>query len=145
MSFLSIDWHGTALVQLLNFVIFFTILNVVFTRPVGRAIAKRREYINSVTADYDRYQAEGNALRTQAEAIRAAARREAEQLAAQARAEASNESARLSTEFAQQASEKVRAAHETVDSEMQAARSTEQRTVRELANEMFARAVPEIA
>jgi F-type H+-transporting ATPase subunit b len=145
MSFLSLDWHGTALVQLLNFVIFFAILNVVFTRPVGRAIAKRREYINSVTGDYDRYQAEGNALRTQAEAIRAAARREAEQLAAQTRAETSNESARLSTEFAQQASEKVRAAHETVDSEVQAARSNEQRTVRELANEMFARAVPEIA
>ena len=39
MGFLSIDWHGTALVQLLNFVIFFAILNVVFTRPVGRAIA----------------------------------------------------------------------------------------------------------
>lgn len=145
MSFLSIDWHGTALVQLLNFVIFFAILNVVFTRPVGRAIAKRREYINSLTGDYDRYQAEGNALRMQAEAIRAAARREAEQLVAQARAEASNESAKLSTEFAHQASEKVRAAHETVETEVRAARSNEQHTVRELADEIFARAVPEIA
>jgi F0F1-type ATP synthase membrane subunit b/b' len=145
MGFLSIDWHGTALVQLLNFAIFFAILNVVFMRPVARAIAKRREYINSVTADYDRYQAEGNALRMQAEALRAAARREAEQLAAQARAEASNESARLSTEFTQQASQKVRAAHETVETEVEAARSHEQRTVQELAKEMFARAVPEIA
>jgi len=141
--FLKLD--GTFIVQLLNFVIFFAILNVVFMRPVARAIAKRREYIDSVTGDYDRYQAEGNALRTQAEAIRAAARREAEQLAAQARAEASNESAKLSTEFAQRASEKVRAAHETVNSEVQAARSNEQRAVQELANEMFARAVPEIA
>jgi F0F1-type ATP synthase membrane subunit b/b' len=143
MGFLSVD--GTALVQLLNFAIFFAILNVVFMRPVARAIAKRREYINSVTSDYERYQSEGNALRTQAEAIRAAARREAEQLAAQARAEASNESAKLSTDFTQKASEKVRQAHETVDSEVQAARSSEQRTVQELANDMFARAVPEIA
>lgn len=143
MGFLSVD--GTIFVQLLNFAIFFAILNVVFMRPVARAIAKRREYIDSVSGDYERYQAQGNALRTQAEAIRAAARREAEQVAAQARAEASNESARLSTEFAQQASEKVRAAHEAVDSEVQAARSNEQRTVRQLADEMFARAVPEIA
>ncbi len=143
MSFLSVD--GTIFVQLLNFAIFFAILNVVFMRPVARAIAKRREYIDSVSGDYERYQAEGNALRTQAEAIRAAARREAEQLGAQARAEASNESARLSTEFAQQASEKVRVAHETVDSEVQAARSNQARTVQELANEIFARAVPEIA
>lgn len=141
--FLKLD--GTFFVQLLNFAIFFAILNVVFMRPVARAIAKRREYINSVTADYDRYQAEGNALRTQAEAIRAAARREAEQLAAQARAQASNESARLSSEFSQQASEKVRAAHETVESEVQAAKSTEEHAVRELASDMLARAVPEIA
>jgi F0F1-type ATP synthase membrane subunit b/b' len=141
--FLKLD--GTFIVQLLNFAIFFAILNVVFMRPVARAIAKRREYINSVTGDYERYQSEGNALRTQAEAIRSAARREAEQLAAQARAESSNESARLSTEFAQQASEKVRQAHETVDSEVQAARSTQQRTVEELANEMFGRALPELA
>ena len=141
--FLKLD--GTFFVQLLNFAIFFAILNVVFMRPVARAIAKRREYINSVTADYDRYQAEANALRTQAEAIRSAARREAEQAAAQARAEASNESARLSTEFSAQASEKVRAAHETVDSEVEAARAGEQRAVQELANEMFARAVPELA
>ena len=72
--FLSID--GTFIVQLINFAIFFAILNVVFMRPVSRAIVARREYINSVTNDYDRYQAETKALRTQAESIRAAARRE---------------------------------------------------------------------
>jgi len=143
MGFLSVD--GTVFVQLINFAIFFAILNLVFMRPVARAIAKRRAYINSVTSDYDRYQAEGTALRTQAEAIRAAARREAEQLAAQARAEASNESASLSTKYAQQASETIQQAHETAESELQAARSNEQRTVTELANEIFARAVPEVA
>lgn len=143
MSFLSVD--GTIFVQLLNFVIFFAILNVVFMRPVARAIAKRREHINSVTADYDRYQAEGNALRSQAEAIRAAARREAEQLAAQARAEASNESARLASEYGQRAAAEIRRAQETVDSELQAARASETRAVRELADELFSRALPELA
>ncbi len=143
MSFLSVD--GTVFVQLLNFAIFFAILNVVFMRPVARAITKRREYINSVTNDYDRYQAEGTALRTQAEAIRAAARREAEQLAAKVRADASNESANVSAQYAQQASEAVQQAQHTVESELETARSRQQRTIKELADEMFARAVPEIA
>jgi F-type H+-transporting ATPase subunit b len=143
MGFLSVD--GTVFVQLLNFVIFFAILNVVFMRPVARAIAKRREYINSVTADYDRYQAEGNALRTQAEALRAAARREAEQLAAQARAEASNESARLASEYAQRAAAEIQQARDTVDSELQTARAGEAQAVNQLADEIFSRAVPELA
>lgn len=143
MGFLSVD--GTVFVQLANFVIFFAILNVVFMRPVARAIAKRREYINSVTADYDRYQAEGNALRTQAESIRAAARREAEQLAAQARAEVSNESARIASDYSQRAAAEIRNANETVDSELTAARANQPRAVRELADEIFSRAVPELA
>jgi len=141
--FLSLD--GTFIIQLLNFAVFFAILNVVFMRPVARAITKRREYINSVTSDYDRYQAEGNALRAQAEAIRAAARREAEQLAAKVRADASNESASLSTRYAQQASATIQEAQKTVESELAAARSHERRTVKELADEIFVRAVPEMA
>ena len=35
--------------------IFFAILNFVFLRPVGEAIRKRREYIDGVKGDYDRY------------------------------------------------------------------------------------------
>ena len=143
MGFLSVD--GTVFVQLLNFVIFFAILNVVFMRPVARAIAKRREYINSVTADYDRYQSEGKALRTQAEAIRAAARREAEQLSAQARSDASNETARLASDYAERASEEIQQAQRTVDSEMEAARASGSKTVDELADQIFSRAVPELA
>ncbi|HET9394150.1 MAG TPA: ATP synthase F0 subunit B [Candidatus Rubrimentiphilum sp.] len=141
--FLSLD--GTFFIQLLNFAIFFAILNLVFMRPVARAITKRREYINSVTSDYDRYQAEGNALRAQAESIRAAARREAEQLAAKVRAETSNESADVSAKFAQQASEAIQHAERTVEAELAAARSHDKRTIDELADEIFARAVPEIA
>ena len=44
--FLSLD--GTFWIQLINFAIFFAILNVVFMRPVGEAIKKRRAYIDSV-------------------------------------------------------------------------------------------------
>lgn len=135
--FLQID--GTFIVQLINFAIFFALLNVVFIRPVSKAIVKRREYINSVTSDYDRYQAEANALRTQAENIRAAARREAEQALSKVRAEASNESAAVATQYAQQTTQIVEEAHRTVETELQAARANEAQTVRELADLMVER------
>lgn len=131
------------LVQFINFVIFFAILNVVFIRPVSKAIVKRREYINSVTNDYDRYQAEAHQLRTQAESIRAAARREAEQLIAQERAKASNEAGSIAAEANAKVSEIVAEAERAVAAELQAARANEAQTVRELADLMVQRALAE--
>lgn len=134
---------GTILVQFINFVIFFAILNVVFIRPVSKAIVKRREYINSVTSDYDRYQAEARELRTQAESIRATARREAEQLLAQERAKASNEAGAISAQANAKAAEIMAQAERTVAAELQAARANEPQTVRDLANLMVERALAE--
>lgn len=125
---------GTMVVQFLNFVIFFAILSVVFIRPVSAAIVKRREYINSVTNDYDRYQAEAHELRTQAQSIRAAARREAEHLLTQERAKASNEAGAIAAQAAADVQQIVAQAEQTVAGEMQAARANEEQTVRELAN-----------
>src|SRR5579872_4965546 len=122
---------GTFLVQLINFVIFFAILNVVFIRPVSKAIVKRREYINSVTNDYDRYQAEAHELRTQAESIRASARREAELLLAQERAQASNEAGGIAAQTSAKVTEIIASAERTVAGELQAARANESQTVRE--------------
>ena len=141
--FLKLD--GTFVVQLINFAVFFALLNVVFIRPVGRAIMKRREYINSVTSDYDRYQAEAASRRSEAEAIRAAARREAEQTMAALRAQASNEAAALSADYNERASKIVATAHQTVAAELKAARANEQQTVAELAELMVSRAVAEPA
>ena len=139
--FLKID--GTFVVQLINFAIFFAILNVVFIRPVSKAIVKRREYINSVTNDYDRYQAEGKSLRTEAEAIRASARREAEAILTKARAEASNESAEISGQYARQAAQVVDEAHRTVAAELDAARANATKLADDLANQIVERAVLE--
>ena len=136
---------GTFFVQLINFAIFFAILNVVFLRPVGNAIRKRREYINSLTNDYDRYQAEATSLRTQAESVRAAARREAELALAKARGEISNETADLSAQYAQKVTQTVEAAHQTVQGELSAARANESQTVRELADLMLERSLSEVA
>lgn len=141
--FLKLD--GTFVVQLINFAIFFAILNVVFIRPVSRAIMKRREYINSVTNDYDRYQLEGSDLRTQAESIRAAARREAEHLLAQERAKASNEAGNVTAEANAKAAQIMAEAERTVAGELAAARQNESQLVRDLANLMVDRALAEKA
>jgi F0F1-type ATP synthase membrane subunit b/b' len=141
--FLKLD--GTFVVQLINFAIFFALLNVVFIRPVSRAIVARREYINSVTNDYDRYQLEANDLRTQAESIRAAARREAEHFLAQERAKASNEAGNVSAEANAKAGEIISEADRTVAAELSAARHNEPQLVRDLANLMVDRALAEKA
>ena len=141
--FLKLD--GTFVVQLINFAIFFALLSVVFIRPVSKAIVKRREYINSVTNDYERYQAEARDLRTQAESIRAAARREAEQLLSQERAKASNEAGAVSADANARAMAVIAQAERTVAAELAAARTNEPQTVRELASLMVDRALSEKA
>jgi len=143
MSFLSID--GTLIVQLINFAIFFAVLNLVFLRPVGRAIAKRREYIKSLVFDFDRYQEEAQSLRAQAEAIRVGARREAEHRVASLRAQASNEAAEISSRYAQQAQSVVEDAQRAAHTQLEAARAGEGDAVRRLADLMLARVIPEAA
>lgn len=136
---------GTFFVQLVNFVIFFALLNVVFLRPVSRAIVKRREYIKGVTADYDRYQAEANALRANEERLRADARRDAEQTIARSRAEASNKTAELAGRYAAQVQSTVEEAQREAANELQTARSSSDRIVSELAGMMVDRALTEAA
>lgn len=143
MGFLAIN--GTLVVQLVNFAIFFAILNFVFLRPVGRAIAKRREYINSLVSDYDRYQEEARTLRAEAENVRVAARRDAEHRVAAARAAGSNEAAEVTSKYAQRAQTIVEEARRTAESELEAARVGEDTAVRELAALMVERVIPEAA
>ena len=139
--FLQLD--GTFWIQLLNFVIFFTLLNAIFLRPVGAAIQKRREYINSVKHDYEAAQAAAAQLQAQAEAERAAARREAESTLIKARADVSNETAALAAQYAQQAAQRVEAANKTVAGELETARTDEERTVRDLADLMLSKTFAE--
>jgi F-type H+-transporting ATPase subunit b len=141
MSFLTVN--GTLVVQLINFAIFFAVLNVVFLKPVASAIRRRREYINSLVSDYDRYQGEAAALRAQAESLRASARRDAEHRVAAARARASNEAAELSTGYAQRAQEIVQEAQAAAARELDEARVREPEAARSLADVMLDRVVPE--
>ena len=141
--FLSLD--GTLVVQMINFAIFFALLNVVFLRPVGRAIAKRRDYINGLLSDYERYQEEARKLREEAQAIRTAARRKAEQNVGAARAAASNEAAEISSRYAQKAKSAIEAAQGAAAAELEAARAGEGEAVHRLADFMLEWVIPEAA
>jgi F-type H+-transporting ATPase subunit b len=139
--FLKLD--GTFFVQLINFAIFFALLNVVFLKPVGNAIRKRREYINSLVAHYDLYREQAADLEAQAEATRATARRDAEGVLSKTRAEASNESAAIAEDYSRRAIEIIEGAHREVASELVAARERSRSTVRELADMMVERTLNE--
>jgi F0F1-type ATP synthase membrane subunit b/b' len=139
--FLQLD--GTFWIQLANFAIFFVLLNVLFLRPVSKAIRTRRAYINSVTEDYDRYQAEAKHLREEAENVRAQARRDAELRLAKARAEASNVAAQLAGDYTQRSQARIEEARHTVATELQSARANEEQLAKQLAEVMVDRAVTE--
>jgi F0F1-type ATP synthase membrane subunit b/b' len=140
--FLSFD--GTFWVQLINFAIFYVILTVVFLRPVQRGIAKRREYIDSLTSDYDRAQEEATQLRAQAEQIRSDARRQADHILAQNRSSAGNEAAQITSDYAKRVQTIVEGAHSTVASEIEAIRPREDTLARELSETILRRVLPEV-
>lgn len=140
--FLQLD--GTFLVQLANFAIFFALLSVLFLKPVGQAIRKRRDYMNGLVRDYDAYQAEANALRANAERVRADARREAELKLSKSRAEASNQTAELAADYSARVQSTIEDAQQKAAAVLQAARAGEERLVAQLADTMVERATSEV-
>jgi F0F1-type ATP synthase membrane subunit b/b' len=137
--FLSLD--GTFWIQLINFAIFYAILNVVFLRPVGEAIRKRRAYIDSVRSDLERYVREARDLRAQADARRADARRAAGEAFAAARTQATAEADAISAGYTAQAAEIARSARATVASELEQAHQREPELARALAGALLDRAI----
>ena len=136
-----LNLDGTLIVQLINFAIFFAVLSVVFLRPVSNAIKERRAYINSLMSDYDKYQHDAVLLRAEAENERSGARRDAVEMIAKARASASNEAAHLTADYNAKVQSTVNAAHQTVESELDAARVQEDAVVRQLADMMLDRTI----
>jgi len=141
--FLQLD--GTFWVQLINFALFFAILNVVFLRPVGEAIRKRRAYIDSLQSDQERYAREIKALRADADAKRAEARREAAEYFSASRAEANAEASALAAEHASKAADITGKARATIASEMEQANRKEPQLVETLARTLLERAVGVVA
>ncbi|MBV8369403.1 MAG: hypothetical protein JO036_10835 [Candidatus Eremiobacteraeota bacterium] len=137
--FLSID--GTLIVQVVNFVLFIVLLNLVFLKPVGAAIAKRRAYIDGLARDIEAASNEVKTARGRAEELRALARREAEAAIAKARGEAQNEAGDVVADYQRRASEIVEQAHQAADAEIAAARTGEPQIVESLAQTMLERAI----
>jgi F-type H+-transporting ATPase subunit b len=134
---------GTFWVQLVNFVIFYAILNVVFMRPVQRAIAKRREYIEGLTRDYDRAQEQAAELRAQVARIHSDARIKADVVLATGRNEAGNKAAEIASDAANRAHQIVEAAHAQVASELDSTRAQEESGIASLVGEIVRKVLPE--
>jgi F-type H+-transporting ATPase subunit b len=133
--------NGTLVVQIVNFIVFLAIMNVIFFKPVGAAIARRRAYIDGLKHDIEALDQDVKSLRGQAEARRAAARREADEAIAQARVAFGKETDAIVAGAQEQAMEIVRRARTQVETEIQTARGQEPRIVDALAGEMVVRAL----
>ena len=134
---------GTFFVQLINFAIFFVILNWVFLGPVRKAIEKRRGYIDSLSADYEKAQGEAAELRKQAAHVHANARLDADVVIANARAAAGNEAANVSSDYAAKVLKIVADANATVSSEVAAVAPKQEALANELAAAIVGKVVPE--
>jgi F0F1-type ATP synthase membrane subunit b/b' len=106
--FLSVD--GTFWIQLINFGLFFLILNSLFLKPVVRAVQERRAYIDGVAGDHARYLAQTRKIDDEAAHLTAEARRSAAEVVAEARNEANAEADVLRQEYAHKAQGVVEAA-----------------------------------
>src|SRR5579872_2550964 len=109
---LSID--GTFLIQILNFIVFWTLLNFLFIGPTRRAIEERQRYIAGVYAAADAFAAEAATLQAEADAILTAARRQTDDAMRTAAARASEESHAIERNAANEAAAQVQLAHATV-------------------------------
>lgn len=139
MGFLSLD--GTLVVQIVNFVVFIVLLNVVFLKPVGAALAKRRAYLDELAREVEAGQAEVTGIRARADEARAAARREADAALAERRAVSQSEAQSALDEFRAQADAITARAQADVQREVASARAREGEIVDALAREMVDRAV----
>lgn len=136
--FLSLD--GTFWFQLANFAIFYFVVDRVFLRPVSKALAERRAYIDGLKSDTVAFETEAKALRGSADAKLAAARREAAEKVAVARAQATSEAGRILAEFSLRAAAIADAHRATVDRELEAASVSESAVATSLAEQMIEKA-----
>jgi F-type H+-transporting ATPase subunit b len=135
---LSID--GTFLVQILNFIVFWTLLNYLFIAPTRRAIEQRLAYVTRLYHEGDDMAAKARALQSQADGILNEARRRTDEAMRVAAGEAADEAHRIERAAAEDAAATVQVAHATVAAERTQALEKQQSFVTELAQAMVSRA-----
>ncbi len=135
---LSID--GTFLVQILNFIVFWTLLNYLFIAPTRRAIEQRLAYVKQLYHEGDEMASKAKTLQAQANAILAEARRRTDEALRTAAGQAADEVHLIERKAAEEAQATVQLAHATVAAERTQALEKQQAFVKELARSMVARA-----
>jgi F-type H+-transporting ATPase subunit b len=136
---LSLD--GTFLIQILNFIVFWALLNYLYIAPTRRTIEARQRYIAEQYEDAQNLRAQAAALRAQGEAILSGARRQADASLREAVAQADAEAHCMQQETQQKVDAIVAEAHAAASAEKAQAESGALPFVEELAREMSRRAL----
>ena len=136
---LNID--GTFIVQMLNFVVFWVLLNYVFIAPTRRAIEERLRLVASTQRESRELRERADALQAEADALIDAARRRTEEIMREAGARASTESHEVERKASEEAAASVALAHAAVASERAHATEKQGPLIQELARAMADRAV----
>lgn len=137
--FLKLD--GTFWIQIINFFIFYAILNVVYIKPASAALRKRREYLDSLHNEYEAALRDVEELKNESDDKRAEGRREGDHVASGIRNEAMKQAEEIVAKAQTEFSRIVEEAETKIHREMSIARASEDRLVAELAGEMVERAV----
>ena len=137
--FLKLD--GTFWIQIINFFIFYAILNVVYIKPASAALRKRRAYIDSVHSEYEAALREIEELKNEADEKRAEGRRAGDHVAATVRNEAMRQAEEIVAKAQAEFSRIVEESETKIHREVSVARAEEHRLVQELAEEMVERTV----
>ncbi|HKW44907.1 MAG TPA: ATP synthase F0 subunit B [Candidatus Eremiobacteraceae bacterium] len=136
---LSID--GTFLVQILNFVVFWVLLNFVFIAPTRRAIEGRLRLIALQQREAQELRERAAALKAEADSLIDAARRRTDEIMREAAARASAEVHEIERNAGEQAAASIALAHAAVASERAIALEKQGPLVQELGRAMASRAV----
>lgn len=136
---LSLD--GTFLIQILNFIVFWALLNQFFIAPTRRAIEERQRAIATQYAEGDAFAAQARQLRAQADEILSEARRKTEEAMRAAASRASDETWAIENKALEESNAIVQLAHATVASERAQAVAAQRPFVEELARSMVGKAM----
>ncbi|MDQ2818029.1 MAG: hypothetical protein M3T49_07480, partial [Candidatus Eremiobacteraeota bacterium] len=101
---------ATLLIQILNFVVFWMLLNLLFIRPTQRAIDQRLRYVAGLYAQADAHAAEAAGISGQAREVLSEAASRAQLVLKEATARAAKETADVEAQSAAEAAGATQAA-----------------------------------
>lgn len=135
---LSLD--GTFLIQMINFVVFWMLLNWLFIAPTRRAIDARQQYITTRFSEAEELDGVADTLRAQTENVLGEARRQTAAVLRETATEVERVVRGIENAAMEEANALVQLAHATVAAEQARAVEAQGPFVEELARTMVERA-----